>query len=166
MVPQSEWLVSAQTFSKNMAMSGWRIGYMVIPRRLNKALAGMQDALLNCLNNPAQFAAIYALDRPELTDYFHRVVRYNRDLTMDVLKPLTNSGIIKLNRPMGGFFAFLQTEQPDATDLGMSILNQAKVSLVPGISFGPSGASFLRLCYARDTYLLQEGLERIVKFFM
>lgn len=166
LVTQSEWLISAQTFSKNMAMSGWRVGYLVIPLRLNKIFAGMQDALLNCLNNTAQFAAIYALQHPEFTQEFHKIIRHNRDVTMERLKPLIDNKIIQLQKPAGGFFAFMKTELPDATDLCMSILHTAKVSLVPGSSFGPSGKPFLRLCYARETHILEEGLDRLVKYFM
>jgi len=165
-VTSSEWLISANTFSKNMAMSGWRIGYMVIPQRLNKILAGMQDALLNCLNNTAQFAAIYALEHPEFTQQFHQIVKSNRDLTVSMLQPLIQNKIIEMTIPQGGFFAFMKTEQADATDLNMSILNKAKVSLVPGSSFGPSGAPYLRLCYAREPQVLEEGLRRLVNFFM
>lgn len=166
LVNQSEWLVCASTFSKNMAMSGWRIGYLVAPQRMNKALAGMQDALLNCLNNTAQFAAMYALEHPEFTEHFSRVVRANRDTAVRMLQPLVDNKIITLLKPEGGFFAFFKTDQVDATDLGMSILHKEKVSLVPGSSFGPSGAPFLRLCYARDAEYLEEGLRRIVNFFM
>ena len=166
LVSQSEWLICASTFSKNMAMSGWRIGYLVTPPHMNKALAGMQDALLNCLNNTAQFAAIYALDYPEFTQQFFNIIKNNRDLTMLRLKPLIDNKIITVTKPQGGFFVFMKTDQLDATDLCMSILNEVKVSLVPGISFGPSGASFLRLCYARETEYLEEGLQRIVNFLM
>jgi aspartate/methionine/tyrosine aminotransferase len=166
LVSQSEWLICANTFSKNMAMSGWRIGYLVVPQRIIKALAGMQDTLLNCLNNTAQYAAMYALDHPELTAVFHRMVKKNRDLTMLLLQPLVENKIITTIDPQGGLFMFFKTEHADATDLCMSILQKAKVALVPGQSFGPSGAPFLRLCYARDTLLLQEGITRLVSFFV
>lgn len=164
MVTQSEWLISAHTFSKNMAMSGWRIGYLIIPERINKVLAGMQDALLNCLNNPAQFAATYALNHPEFTQAFHQLIKQNRDMTVSMLQPLIEKNIISMIKPDGGFFAFFRTEHSDATDLGMSILYQAKVSLVPGGSFGPSGKPFLRLCFARDPDVLHEGITRLVNF--
>jgi aspartate/methionine/tyrosine aminotransferase len=166
LVGSSEWLVCASTFSKNMAMSGWRVGYLVIPQRINKALAGMQDALLNCLNNTAQYAAMFALEHPEYTCHFHQLVKQNRDISMSLLKPLVDNRIISFQEPLGSLFLFIKTQQAEATDLCMSILYQAKVSLVPGSSFGPSGASFIRLCYARDREYLQEGIQRLVKFFM
>jgi aspartate/methionine/tyrosine aminotransferase len=166
LVAQSEWVICANTFSKNMAMSGWRIGYLVVPPRIAKALAGMQDALLNCLNNTAQYAALFALDHPELTASLHTLVKNNRDLTLELLQPLVAQNLIQINTPQGGLFVFFKTPHINATDLCMSILQQAKVSLVPGQSFGPSGAPFLRLCYARDTEILREGITRLVKFFI
>lgn len=164
LVMKSEWVISANTFSKNFGMSGWRVGFLVVPERLNKALAGMQDALLNCLNNVSQHAAMYALDHQEIVQHFHTLVRYNRDMTMRMLTPLVQQGIISVQNPVGGFFAFFKTQEAHATDLCMNIVNNAKVTLVPGSSFGPSGDSFLRLCYARDTELLEEGLNRLVNF--
>lgn len=164
LVMKSDWVISANTFSKNFAMSGWRVGYLVIPNRLIKILAGMQDALLNCLNNIAQHAALYALDHPEIALQFHTIVKHNRDLTMRMLEPLIKNNIIQLDKPAGGFFAFFKTDQIDATDLCMTILHQTKVTLVPGDAFGPSGKPFLRLCYARETEVLQEGLSRLVNF--
>ncbi len=166
LVTKSDWVISANTFSKNFAMSGWRIGYLVIPKKLIKPLAGMQDALLNCLNNISQYAALFALDHPELIQQFHTIVKANRDLTMQALTPLINQGIISVQKPLGGFFAFFKTEHKDATDLAMTILSKSKVTLVPGSSFGQTGSSFLRLCYARDKEILQEGLNRVVNFFV
>ncbi len=164
MMHQSEFLISANTFSKNFAMSGWRIGYLVVPQKLAHALAGMQDALLNCLNNTAQYAALYALDRPEYSRDFHAKVLHNRDVAMHMLQPLVEKGVISYAKPHGGFFLLLKTELDDATDLCMGILNQAKVGVIPGSSFGPSGKPYFRVCYAREPEILAEGIRRLVNY--
>jgi len=166
LVNKSEWVVCVNTFSKNMAMSGWRVGYLLVPEKLALVLVGMQDALLNCLNNTAQYAALFALDHPELTEKFHKQILFNRDMTTHMLQPLVERGIISFSQPQGGIFLFMKTDQADATELCMSILNNAKVGLIPGSSFGPSGASYLRLCYARETEVLEEGLKRLVNYFV
>lgn len=166
LIKTTDRLICANTFSKNMAMSGWRIGYLVIPEHLRKIFAGMQDALLNCLNNTAQYAALYALDHPELSSYFYDIVKKNADLTMSLLQPLVKQNTIKVHKPDGGFFVFLKTTESDATDLCMSILYKAKVALVPGAAFGPTGAPFMRLCFARDEEVLEEGIHRLSKFFL
>lgn len=165
LINKSPWVISANSFSKSMAMSGWRVGYLLVNEHLTKPLAGMQDALLNCLNNTAQYAAIYALEHPELTkDMYHKVL-HNRDYALEKLKPLLDAGIFSVQKPTGGFFLFLRTEFEDSTDLCMDILHNAKVGLIPGKTFGPSGAPFIRLCYARDPQILEEGINRIVAYF-
>jgi len=165
LVSKSDFLISAHSFSKNMAMSGWRIGFLVVPEKLTPVLAGMQDALLNCLNNTAQFAAMFALDHPEISQQFHTIVKDSRDFAIQKLQPLVEKNIFSFTKPYGSFFLFLKTEHNDATDLCISILNQTKVALVPGLSFGLSGASFIRLCYAREKDVIEAGINRLINYF-
>lgn len=164
-VNQSDWVISANTFSKNMAMSGWRIGYLVLPARLSAPLAGMQDTLLNCLNNVGQYAALYALEHPELVKKFYAIIKNNLATTIKQLHPLVSRGIISYTIPEAGFFLFLKTMQTDTNDLVLNILNNAKVGIIPGGTFGPSSKPFLRICYAREPEILHEGLRRFVGYF-
>jgi aspartate/methionine/tyrosine aminotransferase len=149
-----------------MAMSGWRIGYMVIPEQLCEQMGKTQDAILNCPNVLSQYATLYALDHPEFTQHFHNIIKKNLSITINMLAPLKHKGFLDFQIPTGGFFIFLKTDQEDAYDLGMSILNKAKVSLVPGKFFGHSGGPFLRLCYAREEATLYEGLSRLKNYFL
>ncbi len=166
LVTDSKYVITTASFSKNMAMSGWRIGYMIVPPELCQRLGTTQDALLNCPNVPAQYAALYALDHPEFTKEFHDIVKSNLQLAEKMLAPLVEKNIFTYQKSKGSFFLFLKVDFDDATDLCMSILNKAKVALIPGKFFGKSGESFLRLCYARDREVLREGLERLVKYFL
>jgi aspartate/methionine/tyrosine aminotransferase len=165
MLHKSPFVICANSFSKSMAMSGWRVGYLLVHEQITKNLAGMQDALLNCLNNTAQYGAMFALDHPELSQEMHVKVLRNRDYALERLQPLIDRGIFSVQKPDGGFFLFLRSECEDATDLCMDILYKAKVGLIPGKTFGPSAAPFIRLCYARDADVLEEGMDRIVKYF-
>ncbi len=166
LVLQSPYLVCAYTFSKNMAMSGWRIGYLLVSPTLNRILAGMQDALLNCLNNTAQYAAMFALDHPEMVESFYKIIAYNRQLAVDQLAPLVAANKISFKQPDGGFYIFIKTNEVDATEMCMDILQKAKVSLIPGSTFGQSSTSFLRLNYAREAHLLEEGIRRLSSYFL
>ena len=166
LVSDSQYVITTASFSKNMAMSGWRIGYMIVPPELCQRLGTTQDALLNCPNVPAQYAALYALDHPEFTKEFHDIVKSNLQLAEKMLAPLVEKKILTYQKSKGSFFLFLKVDFDDATDLCMSILSKAKVALIPGKFFGKSGESFLRLCYARDREVLREGLERLVKYFL
>ncbi len=163
---KSERLIVISSFSKNMAMSGWRIGYLVAHENLIPTLSGIQDALLNCLNNTAQYAAMYAMTRPDLVEELAKKVQDGKDAAITYIQPLVERGIFSFENPKGGFFLFLKTDQNDATDLCMSILNKAKVGMVPGSSFGISGKPFIRLCFARDTKVIETGIDRLKKYFL
>lgn len=164
---KSEYLVCVSTFSKNMAMSGWRVGYLVAHEKLIANLVGVQDALLNCLNNTAQFAALYALGRQDLVDELSSKVAVARDFAVKKLQPLVEKGILSFDPPSGGFFIFAKVKgYEDTSDLCLSILHNAKVGLVTGKSFGPSGGPFIRICFARDLDVLQEGINRLIKYFL
>lgn len=167
MVGKSEYLITLSTFSKNMAMSGWRIGYLVAHEKLVAAFASIQDAMLNCMNNTAQYAALYALSRQDLVDELSSRVKIARDFAVKKLQPLVDKNIISFNIPSGGFFIFVKIKDcNDTADLCLSILHNAKLGVVTGKSFGPSGAPFIRICFARDLDVLQEGIDRLTKFFL
>ncbi|MCK4650543.1 pyridoxal phosphate-dependent aminotransferase [Candidatus Babeliales bacterium] len=166
LINQSEFIIEVSSFSKSMGMSGWRIGYIVTHPNLCEQMGKTQDAILNCPNVPSQYAVFYALNYPQFTDQFYKIIKSNFDLSIQTLAPLVKEKIFNIQKPSGGFFLFLKTEIKDATDLCMNILSKAKVSLVPGKFFGPSGSPFLRLCYAREQKVLMQGLDRLIKFFL
>jgi len=165
LVNKSQWLINVFTFSKHMALSGWRVGYMVAPENLVSPLGKTQDAILNCTSVPAQFAALYALDHPEITQEFHNQIKTNLQTAMQMLQPLVDQKIFSYQKPAGGFFLFLKSEKEDSEKLCADILSQVKVSLIPGQYFGPSGKNFLRFCYTRKPEVLKEGIIRILEYF-
>ncbi len=164
LMSQSEWVICANTFSKSVGMSGWRVGYLVIPKRLTIELAEMQSALFNCLNNPGQYGALFALKYPEFTHQFCQIVKRRRDEALIGLQPLVDQKIIDFNIPSSGIFIFLKTKLLSSRDLCENILREAKVGLIPGWVFGPSGEAFMRLCYAREEMVLKEGIQRLISF--
>ena len=165
LVNKSEFVIRTGSFSKSLSMSGWRIGFMVVPQSLSYRMGVAQDALLNCPNVIAQHAVLFALDNPEYSKSFSKIVRKRRDLAIELLQPLVDKKLISFQEPRGGFYLFLKTNESDSFDLCMSILREAKVGLIPGRAFGPSGAPYMRLCYARKEEILREGISRIIKFY-
>lgn len=166
LIPTSPHLFVAHSFSKDFAMSGWRVGYLLGEPTVMSSLARTQDALLNSLNNLAHHAALYALQHPELQEPFKKIIASNAEYSMQQLVPLFDKKIISTQAPAGGFFLFLKTNLDDATPLSGDLLTKARVSLVPGSSFGPSGKSFLRLCFARNRDVLDEGLRRLKSYLL
>lgn len=165
-VLQSSFVIRTGSYSKSLSMSGWRVGFMVVSDELSARMGVTQDALLNCPNVIAQHAVLYALDHPEYTARFHGVVRANRDIAVKGLQSLVDRGLLSFSVPAAGFYLFLKTKQRDAYDLCLDILKHAKVGLIPGRAFGPSGTPFLRLCYARQREVLLEGIDRITRYFL
>jgi aspartate/methionine/tyrosine aminotransferase len=159
-VQNSEFVIRTGSYSKTFSMSGWRIGFMVVPQKLASFMCPTQNALLGCPNVIAQHAVLYSLDHPEVFANFHKIMNRNRDYSVLLLKDIFN-----FISPDAGFYLFLKTDQKDSSDLCKQILKQARVGLIPGIEFGPSCASYIRLCYARKPQVLAEGISRIRKFF-
>ena len=166
LVNQYKYLITTFTFSKNMALSGWRVGYMVIPDYLSQILGKTQDALLNCTSVISQYAALFALDHPEITEQFHKQIKENRDMAIEMLKPLSEKQILTFEKPSGGFYLFFKTKAENSSKLCSEILEKSLVSLVPGNTFGPSGKNYLRLCYARDKEIVKKGINRLLDFFL
>jgi aspartate/methionine/tyrosine aminotransferase len=160
-VEQYNYLVRVGSFSKTFGMSGWRVGYVVAPKQLIAQCAGVQDGLIVCPSVVGQYAALCALDHTDIAASYTCIVEENRTLAYSLLAPLIEQGIFECHMPQAGFFFFLKTQCADTAPMAEKILDHVQVALVPGRDFGPSGKSFLRLCYARDQQTLVEGIARL-----
>lgn len=159
-VPHSEFVIRTGSYSKSLSMSGWRVGFMVVPETLSCMMGITQDALLNCPNVIAQYAALFALDYPAFRHKFRDIVQKNRDFTVDAMRDT-----FAFKTPAAGFYLFFKTDEDDSFELCQRLLHEAKVGVIPGRAFGPSSTSFLRVCFARKPDVLAEGLDRIKRFF-
>jgi aspartate/methionine/tyrosine aminotransferase len=164
---QSPFIIRLGSFSKNFAMSGWRVGYAVVDPSLVPALMAVQDTLLCCPNVPGQYAALYALDHhDELIKQSFELIKTSRETAINLLQPLKERGIFSFAQPSAGFCLFLKTVEQDTTPLALDILTKAGVALVPGKDFGTSGSNYLRLCYARLPEVVTEGVTRLNNYFV
>ncbi len=159
-------VMSVNSFSKNFAMSGWRIGYLVAPRKFIPSLISMQDTFLNCLNNISQYAALYALDHQELVHAFARAAQENRDYVHEQFTLLSQQTPLMWRKPEGGFFVFFNPHKEQTAEWCAQLLTKTGVSLVPGETFGPSGTDWVRLCFARDQDVLKEGVDRLANYLL
>lgn len=164
----SENIARTGSFSKDFAMSGYRVGYIVAQKKLIERLMAIQDGTLCCPSVIGQLAASFALDHPELIERQVRQVRNNLSIVQEMLEPLVQKGIFTFMPPEAGIFLFLKTDLEDTEQLVMEILLNARVSLVPGKDFGCSkeAASHVRLCFAREPALIEEGMLRLQKHFL
>jgi aspartate/methionine/tyrosine aminotransferase len=151
-------------FSKLFAMTGWRLGYAIVPEYLLRPMQKLQQNLLISPPDFAQFAAIAALTQAsEDVERMRRCYEERREL---VLRRLREMGLKILVEPTGAFYVFFNVSRytDDVLTFAYEILENAGVALTPGIDFGPRGQGFLRLSYANSIEKLDEGLARFARF--
>ena len=155
-----ERLIVVNSFSKNWAMTGWRLGWLAAPAELLPVLEKLVE--FNTSGSPTflQHAAIVAIRDGE--DFLARFVarcRMARDVAIDGLQRYRR---VTVARPEGAFYTFLRVEGvTDSIAFAKAALTEAKVGLAPGSAFGPMGEGCLRLCFARDPAVIGEAIDRL-----
>jgi aspartate/methionine/tyrosine aminotransferase len=151
------------SFSKYFCMTGWRLGWVLIPEGLRQAVLGLGGNLAICPPAPAQFAALAAFDAYDELDT--HVVRYaaNRRLMLDRLADL---GLTRLAPADGAFYVYADISDltADAEAWCKRLLDEQGVAVAPGIDFDPGGPPAMRLCFAGDTAVIDQGLTALGRF--
>jgi aspartate/methionine/tyrosine aminotransferase len=153
--------VSIYSFSKEYAMTGWRIGYLTGPAPMLEVMAPVQEAMASCVNSATQRAALAALRGPqECVETMRRAYQRRRDLVVERMSRVPG---VRCPRPDGAFYAFpdVRGVTLDTQRLAERLLFDHKVVVSPGEAFGPRSAGFLRLSYATSDDDLTEGLTRL-----
>ncbi len=150
--------VVVNSFSKYFSMTGWRIGWMLVPESLRTAVVALGGNFAICPPAPAQFAAIAAFDAAaELAGHVERY-RANRALLLDGLQRL---GFSELAPADGAFYVYADLSR--LTDDGQRwcerLLDEHGVAVAPGIDFDPDGAPAMRLSFAGDATVINGGLQ-------
>jgi aspartate/methionine/tyrosine aminotransferase len=154
-----EQLLLSNTFSKNWAMTGWRVGWLQAPRAVGPAIERIIQ--YNSSGTPAflQRGCVAALETGE-TFVAEQVARAraNRDLACRMLGEMPG---IRFEVPPGAFYLFFAVDgMTDSTATTLRIIDEANVGFAPGATFGPGGEGFLRMCFLRDPALLEQALGR------
>ena len=150
-------------FSKDYAMTGWRIGYACAPADIVQGLVRVHQYTIMSAPTTAQDAAIEALQTGEpyvqemLAEYDRR-----RRLLVDGLNRLGLSTF----EPRGAFYAFpnIRASGMDDETFAEKLLREEQVAVVPGNAFGPGGEGFVRACYATSYEQIEEALRRMERF--
>lgn len=153
--------ITANSFSKAYAMTGWRVGYCGANKEIIKALESFQSHSSGNVSNISQMAALEALTGPQ--DSVKEMIRAFDERRKFMHKRLNEIGL-KCNKPEGAFYAF-----PDIGKTGMisiefasKLLDEALVAVVPGEAFGLKG--YIRLSYAASMNDIGQGMDRIEKW--
>jgi aspartate/methionine/tyrosine aminotransferase len=149
------------SFSKYFSMTGWRIGWMVVPGAHVRRIERLVQNFFICAPHASQVAALAALDATAELDANLAVYRANRAL---MLEGLPRAGFSRIAPPDGAFYIYADVAEMtnDSRELCARILREAGVAVTPGLDFDPErGAGTLRFSYAGATADIAEGLRRL-----
>lgn len=150
-------------FSKNYAMTGWRIGYVCAPEPIYNAMYKMHQYVVMSAPTMGQIGAVAALDHCQ--EDVERM-RQSYDERRRVIVDGFRAAGLPTFEPEGAFYCF-----PDITSTGLSseefaqkLLQEEQVACVPGDAFGPSGSGYMRCSYATALDQIEEAVKRITRF--
>ena len=151
-------------FSKLFAMTGWRLGYAILPDWLIRPVQKLQQNLFISAPDFPQFAAIAALeDADDDVEQMRKAYDKRRKL---ILQRLSSMGLRTLTEPLGAFYVFVNVSRytDDVYKFAFRILEEAGVAVTPGVDFGPGGEGYLRFSYANSLANIDEGMNRLEAF--
>jgi aspartate/methionine/tyrosine aminotransferase len=154
-------LVVAHSFSKSFLMTGWRLGWLVMPPAMTQPMGKLIEFNTSCASVFTQRAAQVAIERTdEVTPRVVEHLKRCRDTLVPLLQGLPG---VKVEAARGGMYAFFQLEGfGDSLELAKRLVAEAGLGLAPGNAFAPEAQGWLRWCFAsQDVARLGQGVERL-----
>lgn len=160
LVEDDDRIIFANTFSKNWAMTGWRLGWLTVHQSLQQVFENLVQYSTSGVPQFLQKGAIAALDEGDaFVNEQVRRAKTARDLVCDALLATDR---VELHRPAGAFYLMFRVNGiSDTNSAALSIIEEASVGLAPGTAFGLGGESFFRLCFHRRLDQLENAAERL-----
>jgi aspartate/methionine/tyrosine aminotransferase len=152
---------SVFSVSKTYALTGARVGYLVTPPAFAAVLRTYQEAIVSCVNTPAQRAAIAAIQGDQ--SHVEVAAEHYRG-NLDAATALLDERGIRYLPPTGAFYLWIDVSHASDGDVAAwaeSFLLTQRVSVAPGSAFGRSGEGWIRICAAASREVLLEGLRRL-----
>ena len=158
-------VVSINSFSKYFSMTGWRLGWLVLPPALVAPVEKLAQNLYICASSIAQHAALACFDDESIAAYEDRRTEFRRrrDLVVPALQAM---GLTVPVMPDGAFYAWADCSafNQSSWDFCFDMMKRAHVALTPGRDFGPHAADrYLRLSFASSMDELQQALQRLAR---
>ncbi len=149
-------------FSKSVAMTGWRIGYLACHGPLFQLLLKLFSQMMSCTSGFVQKAAVKAFECAEETEKMRCAYEERRDLIADAMSRIPG---IDFQIPQGSFYAWLKIRTTmDPQKFAEKLLMEAKVAGVPGDAYGAEDGCYIRLSYAASNEIIAEACRRIETF--
>ena len=152
------------SFSKYFSMTGWRVGWMVVPQDHVRTVERLAQNLFICPPHASQVAALAAMGCDEELQANLEVYKVNRQL---MIEGLPKAVFDRIAPPDGAFYVYADVSHltEDSRDFAAEILEKAGVAVTPGLDFDPKrGHGTIRFSYARATEDIREGLRRLAEF--
>ena len=151
-------------FSKQFAMTGLRLGYVIAPKSFIRPMQKLQQNFFISANAMVQQAGIAALKHAD--DDVARMRKIYNKRRKFIIRRLKELGFGITVEPTGAFYVFANAKNisSDSYQLAFDILEKACVGVTPGIDFGPGGEGYLRFSYANSQENIKEGLDRPEKY--
>jgi aspartate/methionine/tyrosine aminotransferase len=157
-------VISANTFSKSWTMTGWRLGWIVAPRRFISQLGKVIEFNTSCAPPFVQRAGVVAVkDGESCVQQTVARLHASRDLLVAALAAMPE---IEVAPPPGAMYLFFRIagRSADSVALAKQLVAEAGLGLAPGAAFGPEGEGYLRWCFAASEQLLAQGASRMAEF--
>ncbi|HEY1546031.1 MAG TPA: pyridoxal phosphate-dependent aminotransferase [Xanthobacteraceae bacterium] len=157
-------LILLNGWSKTYAMTGWRLGYAVMPPKLYEMARKLAVNLYSCVNAPTQYAGLAALTGPQ--DAVHQMVAEFDKRRKVVVEGLNRLPGVSCATPKGAFYAFPNVKRTGwkAKALASTLLEDTGVATIGGPDFGILGEGYMRLSYANSTENILKALDRMGEF--
>ena len=162
-----EWIISAFSFSKTYAMTGWRIGYIAASKMIIDGMLKLSQFGITSLSPYNQLAAIAALN-DETVQAYAEVMRKEYEKRRNIIKHQIEDTWLKdvITIPEGTFYVLIEMGKfgISSLDLAKRIVHQSGVSFTPGIAFGDSMDGYLRMCFATDEKNINIAIKALLDF--
>jgi aspartate/methionine/tyrosine aminotransferase len=153
-------VISANTFSKSWLMTGWRLGWLVVPRSLVADLGKLVEYNTSCAPVFVQRAGVVAVKEGE--PIIARTLSRFRKAKDFLVKNLNTIDRVKVAPPDGAMYVFLKIDGvTDSLAFCKQLVREAGLGLAPGSAFGPEGEGFVRWCFAASEEKLADGVARL-----
>jgi aspartate aminotransferase len=156
-------LIVLDGWSKAYAMTGWRMGWSVWPEKLIPHITKLAINSFSCVNAPAQFAGIAALDGPD-EPIIHMMKKFDQRRKL-IHEGLNNLPGIECSLPGGAFYAFPKVigTGMNGSEFSKKCMHEAGVAIVPGTAFGKTAIDYVRFSFAASQDNIKEALDIIAK---
>jgi aspartate aminotransferase len=152
-------LMVCNSFSKAWTMTGWRLGWLVVPEGAAEQVVDIVEAVHSGVAPFTQRAGVAAMADNASVEAFRAHCATGRALASQAL---TGLNFVRYRPPDGAFYAFLAVDGlGDSLDLAKKLVTRHGVAVAPGVAFGDAGEGWLRVCFAQSAELMERAMQRL-----